>query len=48
MKGREILAGKKIETTAEIPSGITLFQEALEKHYMARCLSGQVLTEMIE
>lgn len=33
MKGREVLAGKKIETTDSIPAGIPVFQQALEKYY---------------
>lgn len=33
MKGREVLAGAKIETTATIPAGISQFQEALDKYY---------------
>lgn len=34
MKGREVLAGKKVNT-ASLPAGITAFQEALEKYYSA-------------
>jgi lipid-binding SYLF domain-containing protein len=33
MKGREVLAGKNIETTATIPSGISTFQQSLQKYY---------------
>ncbi|HEX6648795.1 MAG TPA: lipid-binding SYLF domain-containing protein [Pyrinomonadaceae bacterium] len=33
MKGREVLAGTKISTTAQIPSTITTFKDALEKYY---------------
>jgi lipid-binding SYLF domain-containing protein len=32
MKGREVLAGKKIDT-ASLPDGITAYQEALQKYY---------------
>lgn len=32
MKGREVLAGQKVDPQA-LPSGITAFQEALTKHY---------------
>ena len=34
MKGREVLAGKKVETAA-LPVGIPAYQEALQKHYSA-------------
>jgi lipid-binding SYLF domain-containing protein len=34
MKGREVLAGKKVET-GSLPAGISAFQEALQKHYGA-------------
>ena len=33
MKGREVLAGTKIEKTESIPTGIPVFKEALEKYY---------------
>jgi lipid-binding SYLF domain-containing protein len=32
MKGREVLAGKKVDT-ASLPSGISAYQEALQKYY---------------
>jgi lipid-binding SYLF domain-containing protein len=32
MKGREVLAGKKVDTTA-LPTGILAYQEALQKYY---------------
>ena len=32
MKGREVLAGKKVDA-APLPSGITAYQEALQKHH---------------
>lgn len=32
IKGREVLAGQKIDTTS-LPDGILAFQEALQKHY---------------
>lgn len=32
MKGREVLAGKKVET-AQLPAGIPAYQEALQKYY---------------
>lgn len=32
MKGREVLAGKKVDT-ASLPSGLLAFQEALQKHH---------------
>jgi lipid-binding SYLF domain-containing protein len=32
MKGREVLAGGKVNTS-KLPAGITSFQEALQKHY---------------
>jgi len=35
MKGREVLAGKKIDE-GSLPSGILAFQEALKKHWPAR------------
>jgi hypothetical protein len=35
MKGREVLAGKKIENTAVIPATIPKVTEALEKYYGA-------------
>jgi lipid-binding SYLF domain-containing protein len=35
MKGREVLAGKKVET-ATLPAGITVYQEALRKYYGRR------------
>ncbi len=35
MKGREVLAGTKIATTAQIPSTIASFKDALEKYYSA-------------
>lgn len=34
MKGREVLAGKKVDT-ASLPAGIANYQEALQKHYGA-------------
>jgi SH3 domain-containing YSC84-like protein 1 len=34
MKGREVLAGKKVET-ASLPAGIAAYQEALQKYYSA-------------
>lgn len=34
MKGREVLAGKRVETGA-LPSGILAYQEALQKYYGA-------------
>ena len=34
MKGREVLAGKKVEA-ASLPAGITAYQAALLKHYGA-------------
>ena len=34
MKGREVLAGKKVDTAA-LPAGILAFQEALQKYYGA-------------
>ena len=33
MKGREVLAGKKIESPVEIPAAIPKFTEALDKYY---------------
>jgi lipid-binding SYLF domain-containing protein len=33
MKGREVLAGGKIASTASIPPGIPVFRDALEKYY---------------
>ncbi|MGH9967001.1 MAG: hypothetical protein ACREBG_04080 [Pyrinomonadaceae bacterium] len=35
LKGREVLAGKKVET-ASIPAGISAFQQILEKYYAGR------------
>lgn len=35
MKGREVLAGKKIENTAAIPAAIPKYTEALDKYYSA-------------
>jgi len=34
MKGREVLAGKKVETVS-LPAGINAYQEALQKYYAA-------------
>jgi lipid-binding SYLF domain-containing protein len=34
MKGREVLAGKKVETSS-LPAGINAYQEALQKYYGA-------------
>jgi lipid-binding SYLF domain-containing protein len=35
MKGREVLAGKKIATASPIPAAIPTFTEALQKYYVA-------------
>lgn len=35
MKGREVLAGKKIDS-GSLPAGISVFQEALQKYWPAR------------
>ncbi len=35
MKGREVLAGKKIGDTLDIPATIPLFKDALQKYYSA-------------
>jgi lipid-binding SYLF domain-containing protein len=35
MKGRELLAGKKVET-ASLPAGIVAYQEALQKHWFSK------------
>ncbi len=34
MKGREVLAGKKVEI-ASLPAGIPVYQEVLQQHYGA-------------
>jgi lipid-binding SYLF domain-containing protein len=40
MKGREVLAGKKIADTVAIPSTIPTFTEALDKYYSAKKTSA--------
>jgi hypothetical protein len=34
-RGREVLAGRKVDS-ASLPSGISAFQEALQKYFPAR------------
>lgn len=40
MKGREVLAGKKIDDTVAIPATIPTFTEALNKYYSAKTTSA--------